>query len=216
MHSLPALGALDVLGSAIPFVPTGELVSGSAALSTPDLPPLVAIFVVSLVCSMLGDTALLLEARLGRRRIQSWLDRRPLGQNVRSAQNKIDQNATTAIITGRLIPGGRAPVILAIGLSQTTLRRFLAADIIACSLWAAIYTSIGALGGSIAGNPFCGLALGVTAALALSALLQLGRKFITLTDARTLTTHGNKKPLYMSGRQQLPATSMCPARGFGL
>ena len=176
MHNLPALGALVLLGSAIPLVPTGELVSGSAALTTTGLLPLTAVFLISWLCSIAGDTALLLEARLGRRRIQGWLDRRPLGQKVRRAQETIDRNAFQAVVTGRLIPGGRAPVILALGLSRTPLRRFLTADTIACAVWAALYTGLGALGGSIAGHPAWGLALAVVAAVTVSALLPLAQK----------------------------------------
>ena len=181
MHNLPALGALVLLGSAIPFVPTGELVSGSAALTATGLLPLTAVFLISWLCSIAGDTALLLEARLGRRRIQGWLDRRPLGQKVRRAQETIDRNAFQAVVTGRLIPGGRAPVILALGLSQTPLRRFLAADAVACALWAALYTCLGALGGSITGHPGWGLVLALVAAVVVSALLpvvqRLHRRF---------------------------------------
>lgn len=176
MHSLPAVGALVLLGSAIPFLPTGELVSGSAALAATGPAALTALFLVSWLCSVLGDTALLLETRLGRRRLQGWIDRRPFGQRVRGAQDKINQNAFTAVITGRLVPGGRAAVILALGLTGVSLRRFIAADIIACNLWAGLYTSIGAIGGRIAGSPAWGLVLAVIAAIAVSALLQLTRR----------------------------------------
>jgi membrane protein DedA with SNARE-associated domain len=191
MHSLPALGALLVLGSAVPFMPTGELVSGSAALTTTGLLPLAAVFLISWLCSLAGDTALLLEARLGRRHIQGWLERHPLGHKVRRTQTTIDQNAFQAVVTGRLIPGGRAPVILALGLSQISLRRFLAADTVACAVWAALYTGVGAVGGAITGDPLWGLALAVVAAIAVSALLPLvHRLYRWLAQPVPGSTHG--------------------------
>jgi membrane protein DedA with SNARE-associated domain len=202
MHSLPTLGALVLLGSAVPFVPTGELVSGSAALTTASLLPLAAVFVTSWLCSVAGDVALLLEARLGRRRIQGWLDHRPMGQKVRRAQATIDKNVVNAVITGRLIPGGRAPVILALGLSQTPLRRFLAADTVACAIWAALYTGLGALGGSIAGNPVWGLALAVVTAVTVSALLPLAQKVYRRWTDQTRT-------------RESPTPAAVPARSHG-
>ncbi|HNV12228.1 MAG TPA: VTT domain-containing protein [Propionibacteriaceae bacterium] len=171
MHSLPTLGVLVLVGSAIPFVPTGELVSGSAALTGTGWVALGAVFLVSWLGSLLGDTVLLLEARLGRGRIQGWLEGRPLGQKVLSARATIDQNAFRAIVTGRLIPGGRAPVILGLGLSDLPLRRFITADAVACAVWAALYTGLGAFGGSITGDPVWGLVLAVTAAVSVSVLI---------------------------------------------
>jgi membrane-associated protein len=67
-HLLLAVWVL--VGSAIPFVPTGEMVSGA-------------------VCSVLGDTILLLEARLGAGLIRARLERSKLAGRVRQAEQAL-------------------------------------------------------------------------------------------------------------------------------
>jgi hypothetical protein len=62
---------------------------------------------------VLGDTILLLEARLGAGLIQARLERSKLAGRVRQAEQALSQNSFNAIVTGRLIPGGRTPVIAA-------------------------------------------------------------------------------------------------------
>ena len=73
-----------------------------------------------------------------------------LAARVGQAEQALSQTSFTAIVTGRLIPGGRTPVIAALGLSGYPIRRFLPASIVACGLWASIYSSIGTIGGKVA------------------------------------------------------------------
>lgn len=147
------LGLSVLAGSAIPFVPTGELVSGAAAVSSHSLVSLASIFVISWVSSLVGDTLMLLEVRLVRRPLQLWLDERPLGQRVLSAGETITRNPFQAVLFGRLLPGGRAPIIIALGLAGYPVRRFMLLDALPCALWAAIYAGLGSLGGQIANDP---------------------------------------------------------------
>lgn len=170
---------LDVsvlVGSAIPFVPTGELVSGAAALTNHTIAALLLIFLISWTSSVVGDTLLLLQVRLGRRPLQSWLDRRPFGQRVVRAQRAVTRNAFSAIISGRLLPGGRAPVIAALGLSHFSLRRFVLFDTIACAIWAAIYAVIGSIGGRVASQPGWGMVIAIATALSASVVVQQVRR----------------------------------------
>lgn len=166
------LGASVLTGSAIPFVPTGEMVSGAAALVTSSVASAVAIFLVVWIGSLLGDTVLLLEVYLVRGRLQRWLDRRRFGARVRAAQDRLTARAFGAVLTGRLVPGGRAPVIMALGLSRFPLRRFLAFDAAACAVWAALYTAIGTLGGSLTSQPVWGMVIAILVAVGLAALVQ--------------------------------------------
>ena len=135
------------IGSAIPFVPTGEMVSGSSALAARSRVGIILIFLVTWLASVIGDTVLLMEARLGARKLRPWLARRKYAGRVEQAQQKLHRNAFSAIITGRLVPGGRAPVIIALGIGRYPIRRFIAYDTIACGLWALIYSTIGSIGG---------------------------------------------------------------------
>lgn len=178
------LGLSVLVGSAVPFVPTGEMVSGAAAFASSSRLNLVMIFVITWVASVLGDTVMLLEARWGRRRLQGWLDRSKFGQRVTHAQEGLTKNAFNAIITGRLIPGGRTPVIVALGLSRFSIRRFMLYDTLACALWAGIYSTIGSIGGRIATHPAWALVIAVAFAVSMGVLVQQIRRLWTWARLR--------------------------------
>ncbi|MET0694662.1 MAG: VTT domain-containing protein [Propionibacteriaceae bacterium] len=178
LYSHLLLGLSILVGSAVPFVPTGELVSGASALANHTVIGLLLIFFIGWSASVAGDTLLLLEVRLVRGGLQRWLDRRSFGARVDTAQQKVAQNAFTAVISGRLLPGGRAPVILALGLSQFSRRRFILFDTVACALWAAIYAVIGSIGGRVASQPIWGMVIAIAAALMASLVVQQVRRVV--------------------------------------
>ena len=174
-----AFAASILVGSAIPFVPTGELVSGAAALAAGTPIDLVWIFAIAWVCSVCGDTLLLVEVRLFRHRLQAWLDQRTFAGRVARAQQQIASNGFNAVVTGRLIPGGRAPVIVALGLGSLPVRRFLVFDTVACAVWAALYSTIGAVGSSLTGSPVLAMTIAIAMAVALAAVVSKARQLHT-------------------------------------
>jgi membrane protein DedA with SNARE-associated domain len=174
-----------LLGSAIPFVPTGEMVSGAAAFASHSRLNVLLIFLITWICSVLGDTVMLVEARLGARKLRPWIARRRFAERVTSAQSGLTNNAFNAIVTGRLIPGGRTPIIVALGLSRFSLRRFMLFDTVACALWAGIYSSIGSIGGRIAQHPVWAMVIAIAFAVSIGALVQQLIKLIAwLRDRR--------------------------------
>lgn len=175
-HLLLALAVL--VGSAVPFVPTGEMVSGAAAVAAHSRLSVVVIFLTTWICSVLGDTLMLLQARLGARKLRPWIARRKFAGRVDSAQQALTGNAFNAIVTGRLIPGGRTPVIVALGLSRFPIRRFMKIDVVACGLWALIYSSIGSIGGRIANHPIWAMVIAIAFAVSMGALVQQIRKLV--------------------------------------
>jgi membrane protein DedA with SNARE-associated domain len=167
-HVLLAVSVL--IGTAIPFVPTGEMVSGASAYAAHSKVNAVAIFLITFVCSVLGDLIMLGEFRLGARKLRPWIRRRSFGTAVAKAEQAVTKNAFHAIVTGRLIPGGRTPVLVALALARYPARRFLRYDLLACALWAAVYTTIGSIGGRVANHPIWAMAV----AVAFSICLGLG------------------------------------------
>ena len=87
-----------LLGSAIPFVPTGEMVSGAAAFASHSRLNVLLIFLITWICSVLGDTVMLVEARLGARRLRPWIARRRFADRVDSARLGLTSNAFNAIV----------------------------------------------------------------------------------------------------------------------
>ena len=169
---LLALATSVLAATTIPFVPTGEMVSGAAALAGNSVVRVLLIFVIAWVCSVLGDTILMLEARVVRGRLNAWLGRRKFGGRVKRAQGALTGNAFNAVMTARLIPGGRAPVIVALGVSRFPVRRFIMFDAAACAVWAAVFAAIGAVGGSLTDNPLWGMVIAIASAVCMGAVIQ--------------------------------------------
>ena len=185
IHGHLLLAASVLVGSALPFVPTGEMVSGAAAFAAHSKFNVALIFLITWICSVLGDTVMLIEARLGRRRLQRWLDRSKFGDRVKVAQQGLTRNAYNAVITGRLIPGGRTPVIVALGLSRFSIRKFMLVDTAACALWAGIYATLGSIGGRIATHPIWAMVVAVAFAVSVGVLVQQVIKLWHWHQART-------------------------------
>ena len=179
-----------LLGSAIPFVPTGEMVSGAAAFASHSRLNVLLIFLITWICSVLGDTVMLLEARLGARRLRPWIARRRFAERVDSARLGLTNNAFNAVVTGRLIPGGRTPIIVALGLSRFSVRRFMLFDTVACGLWAGIYSSIGSIGGRIAQHPVWAMVIAIAFAVSVGALVQQVLRLIGWLRERRAATRG--------------------------
>jgi membrane protein DedA with SNARE-associated domain len=172
----PTLFLLVALGSLIPVVPTGALVSGAGVVAFHQSDPLstVYVFAVAAFAAFLGDVALYW---LGMRGVRSrngsrWLHRlqdRVDDSTLDRAQRQLDEHGAAVLVLSRLIPAGRLPVMVACLLSEMPLRRFARGDVVACLAWAAAYQLIGVLGGSLFPEPWQGVALAVGLTFAIAA-----------------------------------------------
>jgi membrane protein DedA with SNARE-associated domain len=172
----PSLFFLVALGSLVPVVPTGALVSSAAVVAFHQTEPvaLAVVFGVASFAAFLGDVALYW---LGLRGVRSrngsrWLHRlqdRVDNTTLEKAQNRLDQHGAAVLVLSRLIPAGRIPVMVACLLGEMPLRRFVRGDIPACLAWAASYQLIGILGGSLFPEPWQGVALAVGLTFAIAA-----------------------------------------------
>lgn len=164
----PTLFLLVALGSLVPVVPTGALVSSAAVVAFHQTEPvsLAVVFGVAAFAAFLGDVALYW---LGLRGVRSrngskWLHRlqdRVDNKTLEKAQSRLDQHGIAVLVLSRLIPAGRIPVMVACLLGDMPMRRFVRGDIAACLAWAASYQLIGILGGSLFPEPWQGVALAV-------------------------------------------------------
>jgi membrane protein DedA with SNARE-associated domain len=171
----PSLFLLVALGSLVPVVPTGAVVSSAAVVGFHHKAPftLLLVFVVASVAAFLGDVALYW---LGRRGVRSrngslWLRRlreRAPEQRLAAAQRGLEDHGVAVLIVSRLIPAGRIPVMLACLLAQMPTRRFTRGAIPACLAWTALYQAIGILGGSMFAKPWQGVVLAVVMTVVIS------------------------------------------------
>jgi membrane protein DedA with SNARE-associated domain len=69
-------------------------------------------------------------------------------------------------------------VIIALGLSPFPVRQFVKNDVVACAAWAAVYSVIGALGGSLVSNPAWAMVIAMAAAVSLSVVVHRLRPLV--------------------------------------
>lgn len=179
----PTLFLLVVLGSLVPVVPTGALVSSAAVVAFHRTEPfaLALVFGVAALAALIGDICLYW---LGIRGVRSrngsrWLHRlqeRATPDNLAAAQRRLDEHGVAVLVLSRLLPAGRIPVMVACLLAEMPLRRFVRGDVPACLAWAAAYQLIGILGGSLFPQPWEGVAVAVALALAVTAVPQVVRR----------------------------------------
>ena len=180
----PSLFLLVVLGSLVPVVPTGALVSGAAVVALHQSVPaasMVLVFGVAALAAFLGDIALYW---LGRRGVGSkngshWLqalrDRAP-PERLEQAQRKLRAHGVAVLVVSRLIPAGRIPVMLACLLARMRMREFVRGDAPACLAWAVTYQLIGIVGGTLFPQPWEGVAAAVALTLLISGVPALWRR----------------------------------------
>ncbi|WP_434599124.1 DedA family protein [Streptomyces sp. A5-4] len=179
----PTLFALVVLGSLVPVVPTGALVSTAAVVAFHQTDPiaLLIVFLVAASAAFLGDLGLYW---LGVRGVRSksgsrWLEtlrRRASPEHLEQAQRKLDEHRSMVLVLSRLMPAGRIPVMLACLLGKMPMRRFARGDIPACLAWAAAYQLIGILGGTLFAEPWEGVVAAVALTLLISGVPSLWRR----------------------------------------
>lgn len=182
----PSLFLLVALGSLVPVVPTGALVSSAAvvAFHQTDPPALLYVFAVASFAAFLGDMALYW---LGRRGVHSrngsrWLEalrKRVPQARLAKAQGQLDKHSKSVLVLSRLVPAGRIPVMLACLLGEMPLRGFARGDIPACLAWAAAYQLIGILGGSLFDEPWKGVVVAVALTLLVSGAPAAWRRLRT-------------------------------------
>ncbi|WP_371657115.1 MULTISPECIES: DedA family protein [unclassified Streptomyces] len=172
----PSLFILVVLGSLVPVVPTGALVSTAAVVAFHQTAwfSLLLVFAVGALAAFLGDVALYW---LGQRGVRSrggsrWLAvlrERAAPDRLEQAQEKLNRHGAAVLVLSRLVPAGRIPVMLACLLGEMPLRTFVRGDMPACVAWAGAYGLIGILGGSLFPEPWQGVVAAVVLTLLISA-----------------------------------------------
>lgn len=184
---LPAFDAI------LPVLPseTAVVALGVATASSTDWRVALLVALAALG-AFLGDN---LSYLIGRR-FEPWARRRffssAKGKKRHDwAAHSLARYGARIILVCRFIPGGRTAVTLTCGVIAFPRRRFMAATAVAAVVWACYAFFIGRLGGhAFADRPWAGLLVALGAALALSALIEGGRRIAGLIHARRDSTDG--------------------------
>jgi membrane-associated protein len=185
-HALSYLIALVIpaLDAVFPVLPGESAVVALGVATARSTDPRIALLVA---CAALGAFAGdNLSYEIGHR-FGPWAERRlfasgsPGGRKRRDrrdwAQRSLDRFGVQVIVVCRFIPGGRTAVTLSCGLVGYSRRRFMAATAIAAVIWALQAFLIGRLGGrAFEDQPLLGLATAFAGSVALTLLIEAGRR----------------------------------------
>jgi membrane protein DedA with SNARE-associated domain len=171
-----AVPALDAL---IPVLPSETVVIGLGVATAGSTDPRIVVLVgLAALGAFLGDNA----AYLLGSRFKEAVGRRVFagerGARRRAwAQRSLDRFGMRIIIACRFIPGGRTAVTLTCGIIGYPRRSFVPATACAGVIWASYAYFLGRLGGkAFEDRPWLGLLLALGVALAVSALIEVGRR----------------------------------------
>jgi membrane protein DedA with SNARE-associated domain len=173
---LVALSGAVLLGAVLPVVPTGAAVSAGAVLAGHDKPiGLVGVLVAGAGGAYLGDLIVYAVCRFGGERIARRVGWLRDNASLDALRTRLDEHETAVLLTSRLVPGGRVPVLLTAGLAGYPWRRFAVVDLTASLLWAPVYMLIGLIGFALFPEPWQGVLAAVALVLVVTAVSSVVR-----------------------------------------
>lgn len=177
---LCVLAGAVLLGAVLPVLPTGAAVSAGAVLASHSNPiGLVGVLIAGAGGAYLGDLIVYAGCRAGGEKLAKRIGWLRDNASLDALRVRLAEHEITVLLTSRLIPGGRVPVLLAAGLAGYRWHRFAVVDLAASSLWAAVYMAIGLLGYALFDKPWQGVVAAIVLVLlttVVSSLIQRWRK----------------------------------------
>jgi membrane protein DedA with SNARE-associated domain len=173
---LLALAGAVLVGAVLPVLPTGAAVAAGAVLAGHDKPiGLVGVLIAGAAGAYLGDLVVYAACRAGGVRLARRVGWLRDNASLDALRVRLDEHEVTVLLTSRLVPGGRVPVLLTAGVAGYPWRRFATVDLTASLLWAAMYMAIGLLGFALFDEPWEGVVAAIVLVLLVSAVSSLVR-----------------------------------------
>jgi membrane protein DedA with SNARE-associated domain len=175
-----ALAGAVLIGAVLPVLPTGAAVSTGAVLASHSNPiGLVGVLIAGAGGAYVGDLIVYAGCRFGGERLAKRVGWLRDNASLDALRDRLAEHEIGVLLTSRLIPGGRVPVLLAAGLAGYKWERFALVDLTASSLWAAVYMAIGLLGYVLFDKPWQGVVAAIVLVVlttVVSALIQRARR----------------------------------------
>ncbi|MEV5964288.1 VTT domain-containing protein [Kribbella sp. NPDC051952] len=175
-----ALAGAVLIGAVLPVLPTGAAVSTGAVLASHSNPiGLVGVLIAGAGGAYVGDLIVYAGCRFGGERLAKRVGWLRDNASLDALRDRLAEHEIGVLLTSRLIPGGRVPVLLAAGLAGYKWERFALVDLTASSLWAAVYMAIGLLGYVLFDEPWQGVVAAIVLVVlttVVSALIQRARR----------------------------------------
>jgi membrane protein DedA with SNARE-associated domain len=175
---LIGLAGAVLIGAVLPILPTGAAVSAGAVLASHHQPiGLVGVLIAGAGGAYAGDLVVYAALRAGGERVAwriGWLRE---NASLDALRTRLTGHETTVLLTSRLIPGGRVPVLLAAGLAGYPWQRFAVVDLTASTLWAGVYMAIGLIGYALFDEPWEGVVAAIVLVLLTTGVSSLVRSW---------------------------------------
>jgi len=176
---LLALAGAVFLGAVLPVLPTGAAVSAGAVLASHHNPiGLVGVLLAGAIGAYVGDLVVYAICRFGGERMARRFGWLRANASLEALRVRLADHEVSVLLTSRLLPGGRVPVLISAGLAGFSWRRFAVVDLTASLLWAAVYMAIGLLGFALFDEPWQGVLAAIVLVIAVSVLSSLVRSRI--------------------------------------
>jgi membrane protein DedA with SNARE-associated domain len=184
---LAALAGAVLLGAVLPVLPTGAAVSAGAVLASHDKPiGLVGVLIAGALGAYLGDLIVYAGCRAGGEQLARRVGWLRDNASLDALRTRLDEHEVTVLLTSRLLPGGRVPVLLTAGVAGYPWRRFATVDLTASALWAAMYMAIGLVGFALFDEVWEGVVAAIVLVILVSVVSGLIRsRRRSATDSRT-------------------------------
>ena len=166
----PAVFGGVLLGSVVPVVPTGAVVSAAAALAVTGGLSLPLVLVLSVLGALLGDLVTFGAAKLGSATTLRWVARGQSPERLAAVRDRFARQGLLLVVVGRLLPAGRIPVLLAAGALDHPWRRLVPAALLACTLWAIAYALLGIVSGGLFDDPLVATLVATALVLVVAAV----------------------------------------------
>ncbi|GAB2586288.1 DedA family protein [Kribbella endophytica] len=175
---LIVLAGAVLIGAVLPVLPTGAAVSAGAVLASHSNPiGLVGVLIAGAGGAYVGDLIVYAACRAGGERLAKRVGWLRENASLDALRDRLANHEITVLLTSRLIPGGRVPVLLAAGLAGYRWHRFAVVDLAASSLWAAVYMAIGLLGYALFDKPWQGVVAAIVLVLLTTVVSSLVQRF---------------------------------------
>ncbi|GAA0616487.1 hypothetical protein HPO96_00275 [Kribbella sandramycini] len=172
-----ALAGAVLIGAVLPVLPTGAAVSAGAVLASHSNPiGLVGVLIAGAAGAYVGDLIVYAGCRFGGEKLAKRVGWLRDNAKLDALRERLAEHEIGVLLTSRLIPGGRVPVLLAAGLAGYRWERFALVDLTASSLWAAVYMAIGLLGYALFDKPWQGIVAAIVLVVLVSVVSSLVQK----------------------------------------
>jgi len=173
-----ALAGAVLIGAVLPVLPTGAAVSAGAVLASHSTPiGLLGVLIAGAAGAYVGDLIVYAGCRFGGEKLAKRIGWLRDNDKLDALRDRLSEHEIGVLLTSRLIPGGRVPVLLAAGLAGYRWERFALVDLAASSLWAAVYMAIGLLGYALFPEPWQGVVAAIALVLLTTVVSSLVQKY---------------------------------------